>query len=85
MANRNTLSIKHIDSFREWLVSDGFVLHEPNGDYEVVRAVKEGRRHPLIVYKRLDPADGKRAHYTVADMDMGTVRAFLRSRRKDND
>lgn len=81
MANRNTLSVKAIDNFKSWLVADGWQIQEPKGDYEVLRATKEGRKHPLIVYYRHDTNGGKElVHYTVLDRDMGVVRAFLKKK-----
>lgn len=82
MANRNTLSANHIDDFKAWLVADGFTLHDPTGFYEVIRATKPGRKHVFFVYRRSYLEGGKaRDHFTVADRDMGVVRAFLRDRR----
>lgn len=90
MANRNTLSVGNLDKFKEWLISDGWRLHNPKGIYEVLRATKDGKPLPLIVYKRNDTNNGNvLVHYTVADRDMGVVRAFLKAERmlkeaKDN-
>ena len=54
-------------------------MHNPKGYYEVLRATKDGKPLPLIVYKRHDTNRGKElVHYTVADRDMGVVRAFLK-------
>ena len=81
MANRNTLSVKAIDNFKKWLEEYGWQVQEPKGDYEVLRATKEGRKHPLIVYYRFDTNGGKElVHYTVLDRDMGAVRAFLKKK-----
>ena len=79
MANRHTLSVSSIDKFKKWLITDGWQLQEPKGSYEVLRATKEGKNHPLIVYKRLNTnSDKDLVHYTVADRDMGVVRAYLK-------
>ena len=81
MANRNTLSVMKLDDFRSWLVADGWQIQVPRGFYEVLRATKEGRKHPLIVYWRHDTNGGKKlVHYTVLDRDMGVVRAFLKKK-----
>ena len=81
MANRNTLSVKRLENFKNWLVLDGWKIQEPKGEYEVLRATKEGRKHPLIVYKRHDTNDGKAlVHYTVADRDMGVVIAYFKKK-----
>ena len=81
MANRNTLSVNKIDEFKSWLEKDGWQLQKNKGLYEVFRAVKQGRKHPLIVYFRHDTNNGtKLVHYTVLDRDIGVVKAFLRSK-----
>ena len=59
MANRNTLSVIKLDDFKAWLVSDSWQIQVPRGFYEVLRATKEGRKHPLIVYWQHDTNGGK--------------------------
>ena len=79
MANRHTISIKSIDDFKEWLIIDGWQLHQPKEYCEVLRATRAGKSLPLIVYKRHDTNDGKDLiHYTVADRDMRVIRAYLK-------
>ena len=79
MANRNTLSVNKVEKFKAYLVADGWQIQEPKGDYEVLRATKKSRKHPLIVYYRHDTSGGKElVHYTVLDRDEGVVRAFLK-------
>ena len=85
MANRNILKLSKIDDFKDWLVSDGWKLQKTEGVWEVLRAVKEGRKNPLIVYKRLSTDNGKElVHLTVLDRDIGVVNTYLRSRWADN-
>lgn len=78
MANRYTLAIAKLDDFKEWLAKDGWQIQEPTGDFEVFRAVKQGRKHPLMIYKRMNAP----MHLSVMERDMGVVRAYLRERRK---
>ena len=81
MANRNTLSIMKLDDFKSWLVAGGWHIQVPRGFYEVLRATKEGRKHPLIAYWRHDTNGGKKlVHFTVLDRDVGVVRAFLKKK-----
>lgn len=81
MANRNTLAVNQVEKFKAYLVADGWQIQEPKGDYEVLRATKEGRKYPLIVYYRHDTNGGKElVHYTVLDRDMPIVRAFLKKK-----
>lgn len=81
MANRNTLSVNQVEKFKAYLVAEGWELQEPKGDYEVLRATKEGRKHTLIAYSRLATNGGKQIqHLTLADRDMPIVRAFLKKK-----
>ena len=85
MANRSTLAVSKLDDFKEWLKQDGWELQEPKGEWEVLRAVKLGRKRPLIAYKRIDTDNGTElVHYTVEDRDMGVVWAFLKSKMGGN-
>ena len=83
MANRHTLAVTKLLDFKDWLALDGWKFQAPKGYYEVLRATKEGRKHPLIVYRRHDTNGGKGlVHCTVADRDSGVVGAYIRDRRK---
>ncbi len=42
MANRNTLHRSKLDGFKRWLEQDGWDLQPAKGDYEVLRARKDG-------------------------------------------
>ncbi len=78
MANRNTLALKALTQFQAWLVDNGWEVQEPKGEWEVLRAVKQGRKNPLIVYKRLATNSGEQIfHLSVLDRDMRVVRQFL--------
>ena len=83
MANRHILAVNKLDDFKEWLVSDGWQIQEPKGYYEALRATKEGKKHPMIIYFRHDTNGGNKIiHYSVADRDCGVVGAYIRDRRK---
>lgn len=77
MATRNILHQSRLEAFREWLVKDGWQIHDPTGIYEVLRAKKGGRW--LIVYRRTDAKE----HYSVRDVDYSTVGRFLRWRKEN--
>lgn len=80
MANRNTRHRNHLPDFLEWLEAKGWKVSTPKGYYEVVRATRPGRQHPLLIYTQLrDPV-----HYTVRDRDMPVVWQFLKERRDHN-
>ena len=85
MANRSTLAVSKLEDFKIWLIFEGWKIAETKGYFEVLRAVKEGRKNPLIVYKRLSTDNGKElVHLSVLDRDIGVVNAYLRSRRVNN-
>lgn len=82
MANRNTLAVSKIDDFKNWIVNNGWVLQETKGFYEELRATKQGKTHPLIVYRRNGTDSGTDLkHLTVLDRDLYVVKEYLRSRK----
>ena len=78
MAERHTLHISKLEAFRGWLAKDGWEIEKPKGDYEVLRARKQGRQNPLIVYTK----SYSKEHLSVMDRDKGVVYAFLRDCNK---
>lgn len=79
MANRNTVSIHKIEEFTEWLKQKGWTIESNKGDYDVLRARKEGRKNPLIIYKRLNTNNGgELIHYTLQDRDVNIYWNFLK-------
>ena len=73
MANRNTLHISKLESFKNWLINDGWeILPLLKNPYEVLRASKMGISNPLIVYS------GKsKEHLSFANEWLPVVEAFL--------
>ena len=53
MADRSRLHITKLEDFKEWLIKDGWVIEKPKGTWEVLRARKENRRNPLIIYCKI--------------------------------
>ncbi len=83
MANRSTLAVSRLDDFIKWLKTDGWDIQATKGFWEVLRAVKPGRKRPIIIYKRIDTNSGTElVHYTVENRDMGVVRAFLNDSKR---
>lgn len=83
MANRNTLAAISLDNFRDWLIKDGWTLEPTKGIYEVLRARKEGRNRPLIVWRRDSNNGGAElTHLTIDDRDSGVISSYIR--RTDN-
>ena len=83
MANRHILSPTRLNEFKTYLLSNGYTLNAPKGEYEVLRASKPGRKHPLIVYERLANFTGTKplVHLTVMDRDYNVIRNFLNSKK----
>ena len=81
MANRNILSVNELPRFKEYLIRNAWKILQSKGNCDVLRATKEGRRHPLIVYRRDSTNAGNAPiHLTLLDSDMGIVREFLKER-----
>jgi len=79
MGNRNTLAVKKLQDFSEWLISKGWTIEPTHGYYEVLRARKPDRTRPLIVYKRLSNRNGSElTHLTVDEREMRFVMEFLK-------
>ena len=83
MANRHILSPTRLGEFKTYLLSNGYTMNAPKGEYEVLRASKPGRKHPLIVYERLSNNSGSSpvVHLTVMDRDERVIRNFLYSKK----
>ena len=73
MANRCILHKTHLEDFKKWLIDNDWILVDTKGDYEVLRAKKDGRQHPLIIYEKIDA----KQHYSVMDRDIPIIKAFL--------
>lgn len=73
MANRCLLHHIDLEKFKEWLCKNGWMLETPKGFWEVLRARKDGRKDPLIIYERYN----SKQHYTVMDRDVSIVRKFI--------
>lgn len=82
MANRHILSITKLEDFKTYLLSNGYKLEAPKGDYEVLRATKTERKHPLIVYtKSTYHRENELVHLTVLDRDVNVIRNFIHSKK----
>lgn len=83
MADRRTLGVKDLPNFMLWLIADGWRIERVKGYFEALRATKQGRKHPLIVYYRLaNNSGGELVHYTVQSRDIGVVRAYLKDKKQ---
>ena len=85
MVNREILHVNDLENFKSWLIKDGWTIQPTKGFYGVVRAVKEGKKFPLIVYFRFTTTQGgKLLHYTVPDCSLEIIRAYLRDKKAGN-
>ena len=86
MAIRDTLAVSKLDDFKQWLIKDGWQIQNVKGYNEALRAVKPGRKNPLIIYQRDRTNKGSEniTHLTVLDRDMGVVKAYLKKRNMDD-
>ena len=75
MADRHRLHKNKLENFKQWLIGDGWEIEAPKGDYEVLRARKQGRKNPLIVYTKMDAKE----HLSVMGRDTGVLGAFLKN------
>ena len=78
MENRHTLHISKLEDFKKWLENDGWEIEEPKGIWEVLRARKQGRKNPLIVFQKKDAKE----HLSIMDRDSGVIGAFLKDCKK---
>lgn len=77
MANRQLLHKSKLDSFRDWLRREGWEIAQGPGGYEVLRAIRPGRRYPLLVY-----SGASTEHLSLMDRDAGVVKSFIRAERE---
>ena len=74
MAIRSLLHKNKLPLLRYWLTHNGWTIHATKGPYEVLRATRDGRKYPLIVYEKLH----SREHLSVQESDIAVVKKFLR-------
>ena len=72
MANRNLIHRKHLSLLRMYLRKTGWTLLEPKGLWEVLRAVREDRKTPVIVYRSFNSE-----HFTIQDRDYAIFKKFI--------
>jgi len=79
MASRNILHRNKLESFKEYLISKGWVMQDTKGIYEVLRAVNpKVMKRPLIIY-----SGRSKEHLSVDDRDFGIVRDYINHREDE--
>lgn len=85
MPNRHILAVSKLEEFKAWLSQKGWQLQDTKGYWEVLRATRNGRKRPFIIYERMDTNNGTPlVHLTVEDRDVQIVYSFLHDKKKNN-
>lgn len=85
MANRHTLAVTKLNDFKEWLIKDGWEIQDTKGYWEVLRAVKQGKKRPILVYRRIDSNNGTPlVHYSIDERDLGIINQFIYKGNKND-
>lgn len=78
MKNRTTVKHGMLEDLKAYLIQSGWTLEEPKGEYEVLRARKNGYPRPLLVHNRSTGGCG----YSVDERDMKIYKGWQKNRRK---
>ena len=78
MKNRMTVRHGMLGDLKEYLAKSGWKLEEPKGEYEVLRARREGYPRPLLIHNRTSGGCG----YSIDERDMKVYKGWKRNRRK---
>ena len=81
MARRDILHHNHIEPLKLWLIKDGWTMQKTKGFYEVLRATKNGKKRPLIIYTK----SYAKEHYSIDSRDIGIIGAFLKTYKADKE
>jgi hypothetical protein len=73
---RNTLHLKHLEPFKEWLQDQGIAYRPGKGAFQVLQVCVPDHGYQ-VVFLRLDMPE----HYTVNQKLLPIVQEFIRSRK----
>lgn len=79
MRSRCSLHQSKLAEFQAFCEARGWTVELTKGGYEVLRMRHPGRAHPLIVHDRNDAKE----HYTTWGESANELRAWMRSRKKE--
>lgn len=88
MENRHLLCQQNIEDFRAFLIEKGYIVEEPVGEYEELRAKRPGGKNPVIVYRRIaSNGGGPLVHFTVQTGMFHSLMSFSKaeSRSRNTD
>lgn len=78
MKNRTTVKHGMLEDLKEYLIQSGWTLEEPKGEYEVLRARKNGYPRPLLIHNRSTGGCG----YSIDERDMKIYKGWQKNRRR---
>lgn len=78
MKNRVTVQHGMLDDLIEYLTKSGWSIETPIGEYEVLRARKNGYPRPLLVHNRTSGGCG----YSIDERDLKIFQGWKKNRRK---
>lgn len=78
MKNRTAVHHGLLTDLASYLKRSGWTLEEPKGEYEVLRARKNGYPRPLLIHDRTSGGCG----YSIDERDMKVYRKWHQDRRK---
>lgn len=76
---KNRITVRHglLTDLANWLIENGWTIQEPKGEYEVLRACKQGYVRPLLIYDR-----DKGCGYSIDERDEKVYRKWQNDRNK---
>ena len=77
MKNRKVVLHPMLTDLKNYLQKSGWVLEEPKGEYEVLRARLHGRAAPLLIHDR-----ERGCGYSIDERDIKVYRGWQRNRQR---
>lgn len=78
MKNRTTVRHGMLGDLKNYLERSGWTLEEPVGQYEVLRARRQGYPRPIIIHDRTSGGCG----YSIDERDLKVYQGWQKNRRK---
>lgn len=78
METKRKILISRLDSLKKWLIAEGWKIEKSRCSYEVLRATKEGRTVPFLVFVKR----GEEKYAEVVDRGNKTIDAFINRKKK---
>lgn len=78
MKNRTVVKHGMLEDLKAYLQHSGWTIEEPAGEFEVLRARRNGYPRPLIVYDRSSGGCG----YSIDERDMSVYKGWQKNRKQ---